>query len=160
MGANILYADRGHPVAAPHLDGTIANYVIGLMYYSVLTGKSPIGLSGKAYKLGNQEDEELRIALQTAVWEDELIAKVRQRVVGVEREATLLGDHRWVPPKVVGSIGLLTTWYARLDAREVASADSKGTPEFGPRLRHRVRFMNHLPGHKDQAHNPSPIPTS
>jgi hypothetical protein len=69
VGANILYADRGHPVAAPHLDGTIANYVIGLMYYSVLTGKSPIGLSGKAYKLGNQEDEELRIALQTAVWD-------------------------------------------------------------------------------------------
>jgi hypothetical protein len=68
-GANILYADRSHPVAVPHLDGTIANYVIGLMYYSVLTGKSPIGLSGKAYKLGNEKDEELRNALQTAVWD-------------------------------------------------------------------------------------------
>ena len=68
-GANILYADRSHHVAVPHLDGTIANYVIGLMYYSVLTGKSPIGLSGKAYKLGNEKDEELRNALQTAVWD-------------------------------------------------------------------------------------------
>jgi hypothetical protein len=68
-GANILYADRSHPVAMPHLDGTIANYVIGLMYYSVLTGKNPIGLSGEAYKLGNEKDEELRKALQTAVWD-------------------------------------------------------------------------------------------
>jgi hypothetical protein len=68
-GANILYADRSHPVAAPHLDGTIGNYVIGLMYYSVLTGKSPIGLSGNAYKLRNEKDEELRNALQTAVWD-------------------------------------------------------------------------------------------
>ncbi len=69
VGANILYADRSHPVAMPHLDGTIANYVIGLMYYSVLTGKSPIGLSGEAYKLRNEKDEELRNALQTTVWD-------------------------------------------------------------------------------------------
>ena len=68
-GANILYADRHHPVAPPHLDGTIATYVMGLMYYSVLTGQSPIGLSGEAYQLGDARDEDLRRALQTAVWD-------------------------------------------------------------------------------------------
>jgi peptidoglycan/xylan/chitin deacetylase (PgdA/CDA1 family) len=68
-GANILYADRHHPVAAPHLDGTIATYVMGLMYYSVLTGQSPIGLSGDAYDLGDARDEALRQALQVAVWD-------------------------------------------------------------------------------------------
>ena len=67
-GANILYADRYHPVAQPHLDGTIATYVMGLMYYSILTGKSPIGLSGDAYKLGDKRDEPLRRALQSVVW--------------------------------------------------------------------------------------------
>jgi len=69
VGANILYADRHHPVAAPHLDGTIATYVMGLMYYSVLTGQSPIGLSGDAYDFGNARDEPLRRALQMAVWD-------------------------------------------------------------------------------------------
>jgi len=84
-GANILYADRSHPVAAPHLDGTIANYVIGLMYYSVLTGKSPIGLGGEAYDFGDEEDEELRKALQTTVWDvvrDHPHTGVRQRMDG------------------------------------------------------------------------------
>ena len=68
-GANLLYADRSHPVAAPHLDGTIANYVIGLTYYSVLTGKSPIGLSGAAYELADEKDVKLRTALQATVWD-------------------------------------------------------------------------------------------
>jgi len=68
-GANILYADRHHPVAAPHLDGTIATYVMGLMYYSVLTGQSPIGLSGDAYDFGDAKDEVLRNALQSVVWD-------------------------------------------------------------------------------------------
>jgi len=69
VGANILYADRHHPVAPPHLDGTIATYVMGLMYYSILTGQSPIGLSGNAYDFGDVRDEALRRALQTAVWD-------------------------------------------------------------------------------------------
>ncbi len=69
VGANIFYADRLHPVAQPHLDGTIATYVMGLMYYSVLTGDSPVGLSGDAYRFGHEADEELRHALQTAVWD-------------------------------------------------------------------------------------------
>ncbi len=68
-GANILYADRYHPVAPPHLDGTIATYVMGLMYYSVFTGQSSIGLSGNAYDFGDARDEALRHALQTAVWD-------------------------------------------------------------------------------------------
>ena len=68
-GANILYADRVHPVAQPHLDGTIATYVMGLMYYAILTGQSPIGLSGDAYDLGDARDEPLRRALQTVVWD-------------------------------------------------------------------------------------------
>lgn len=68
-GANILYADRHHPVAQPHLDGTIATYVMGLMYYSILTGQSPTGLSGNAYDFGDARDEALRRALQTAVWD-------------------------------------------------------------------------------------------
>jgi peptidoglycan/xylan/chitin deacetylase (PgdA/CDA1 family) len=68
-GANILYADRYHPVAPPHMDGTIATYVMGLMYYSILTGQSPIGLSGEAYELGDARDEALRRALQLAVWD-------------------------------------------------------------------------------------------
>ncbi len=68
-GANVLYADHYHPVAAPHMDGTIATYVMGLMYYSILTGQSPIGLSGDAYQLGDEKDEDLRHALQTTVWD-------------------------------------------------------------------------------------------
>ncbi|MCP4785490.1 MAG: polysaccharide deacetylase family protein [Fuerstiella sp.] len=68
-GANILYADRYHPVAPPHLDGTIATYVMGLMYYSVLTGQSPVGLSGDAYDFGDAKDEALRHALQSVVWD-------------------------------------------------------------------------------------------
>jgi hypothetical protein len=69
IGANLLYADRSHPVAQPHLDGTIANYVVGLMFYSVLTGESPVGLSGAAYKLSDERDFELRKALQATVWD-------------------------------------------------------------------------------------------
>ncbi len=42
---------------------------MGLMYYSVLTGQSPIGLSGDAYDLGDARDDNLRRALQTAVWD-------------------------------------------------------------------------------------------
>ncbi|MCP5114122.1 MAG: hypothetical protein GY953_25100 [bacterium] len=68
-GANILYADRSHPVVAPHLDGTIANYVMGLMFYAVLTGNSPVGLSGEPYELGDEADAELRGALQRTVWD-------------------------------------------------------------------------------------------
>lgn len=69
IGAVIFYADRSHPVKQPHLDGTIGNYVMGLMYYAVLTGKSPVGLSGEAYDFGDARDEGLRKALQEAVWD-------------------------------------------------------------------------------------------
>ena len=68
-GANLLYADRSHPVAQPHLDGIIANYAMGLMYYAVLTGKSPVGLSGSAYKLSDDQDVDLIKALQESVWD-------------------------------------------------------------------------------------------
>ena len=55
----------------PHriLTCTIATYVMGLMYYSVLTGQSPIGLSGDAYDFGDAKDEALRHALQSVVWD-------------------------------------------------------------------------------------------
>jgi len=55
------------------------------MYYSVLTGKSPIGLGGQAYDFGDEEDEELRKALQTAVWDvvrDHPHTGVRKRIDG------------------------------------------------------------------------------
>jgi peptidoglycan/xylan/chitin deacetylase (PgdA/CDA1 family) len=68
-GANLLYADRSHPVAPPHLDGTIANYAMGLMFYAALTGDSPVGLSGEAYKLSDEHDAELIKVLQEAVWD-------------------------------------------------------------------------------------------
>jgi len=87
-GANILYADRVHPVAQPHLDGTIATYVMGLMYYSILTGQSPIGLSGTAYDFGDEADEALRRALQTTVWDvvrEHPYTGVKDRVRGVRR---------------------------------------------------------------------------
>lgn len=87
-GANILYADRHHPVAPPHLDGTIATYVMGLMYYSVLTGQSPIGFSGDAYDFGDPRDEALRHALQIAVWDvvrEHPYTGVRAQVSGVSK---------------------------------------------------------------------------
>ena len=68
-GANLLYADRSHPVAPPHLDGTIANYAMGLMFYAVLTRDSPVGLSADAYKLSDEHDAALIKALQETVWD-------------------------------------------------------------------------------------------
>ncbi|MFL3656995.1 MAG: polysaccharide deacetylase family protein [Opitutales bacterium] len=89
-GANILYADRHHPVAAPHLDGTIATYIMGLMYYSVLTGQSPIGLSGEAYDFDDPRDEALRHSLQTAVWD-----VVRKHpYTGVKAQASIVSENK------------------------------------------------------------------
>ena len=68
-GANILYADGIHPVANPHLDGNISNYTIALTHCAVLTGKSPMGLSGRAYGLDDEEDATLIKALQGTVWD-------------------------------------------------------------------------------------------
>ena len=69
LGANIFYADRVHPVKMPHTGATIGNYVYGLMYYAVLTGKTPVGLSGANYQLDDEKDKELIKALQQAVWD-------------------------------------------------------------------------------------------
>jgi hypothetical protein len=69
LGANIFYADRVHPVKRPHTGATIGNYVYGLMYYSVLTGRTPVGLSGVNYELDDEKDKELITALQQAVWD-------------------------------------------------------------------------------------------
>jgi hypothetical protein len=68
-GANILYADGIHPVERPHLDGNISNYALGLTHFAVLTGRNPVGLSGKAYGLDDEEDAALIGALQQAVWD-------------------------------------------------------------------------------------------
>jgi len=69
LGANVFYADNVHPVKKPHVDATIGNYVYALMYYSVLTGRTPVGLSGAVYKLDDEKDKELIAALQQAVWD-------------------------------------------------------------------------------------------
>jgi len=69
LGANIFYADRVHPVKRPHTGATIGNYVYGLMYYAVLTGRTPVGLSGTEYQLDDKKDKELIRALQEAVWD-------------------------------------------------------------------------------------------
>lgn len=69
LGANIFYADSVHPVKKPHTDATIGNYVYGLMYYAVLTGKTPVGLSGAEYQLDDEKDKALIKALQEGVWD-------------------------------------------------------------------------------------------
>jgi hypothetical protein len=68
-GANILYADGIHPNPIPHLTGNIANYAIAMTHLAVLTGRSPVGLSGKLYGLDDEKDAALIRALQETVWD-------------------------------------------------------------------------------------------
>jgi len=68
-GANILYADGIHPNPIPHLTGNISNYAVALTHVAVLTGNSPVGLSGKLYGLDDAKDAALINALQQTVWD-------------------------------------------------------------------------------------------
>ena len=68
-GANLLYADGIHPNPIPHLMGNVANYVLGLTHFAVLSGQSPLGMSGRRYGLDDTADAALIKALQQAVWD-------------------------------------------------------------------------------------------
>ena len=68
-GVNIFYADGIHPNPIPHLEGNVANYVNGLTIYSVLSGQTPVGMSGANYGLDDQLDASLMKALQQTIWQ-------------------------------------------------------------------------------------------
>ena len=68
-GINIFYADGIHPNPMPHLEGNVANYVNGLTICTVISGKSPVGLTGSIYGLNDVRDAALIKSLQETVWE-------------------------------------------------------------------------------------------
>lgn len=67
-GVNAFYADGIHPNPMPHLDGNVANYVNGITFCTVVSGKPPFGLPGSIYGLDDGEDAALIRALQETVW--------------------------------------------------------------------------------------------
>ncbi len=66
-GINIFYADGIHPNPMPHLDGNVANFVNGMTICSVISGRSPLGLTGSIYSLDDQRDAVLIKSLQETV---------------------------------------------------------------------------------------------
>lgn len=68
-GANVLYADRIHLNPMPHLEGTVGTYAVSMTMLSVLTGRSPVGLSGQLYGFDDTKDAPLIAALQQTVWD-------------------------------------------------------------------------------------------
>jgi len=68
-GINILYADRIHMNPIPHLEGTVGTYAVAMTVMSVLTGSSPVGLTGRIHRLDDVKDAALIKALQETVWE-------------------------------------------------------------------------------------------
>ena len=68
-GVNVFYADGIHPNPMPHLTGNVPNYVNGLTICAVLSGKSPVGMTGAIYGMDDEGDAALIRALQETVWE-------------------------------------------------------------------------------------------
>ena len=68
-GVNILYADPIHLNPIPHQMNSLGIFVSGTSVATGLTGKSPVGLSAKAYGLDDPTDAPLLRAIQETIWE-------------------------------------------------------------------------------------------
>lgn len=68
-GVNVLYADGIHLNPQPHKGSTLGIFISGSTIYTVLSGQSPIGMSGAAYDLDDEKDAALIRAVQETIWE-------------------------------------------------------------------------------------------
>jgi len=68
-GVNVLYADAIHLNPIPHKGDTLGIFISGTTMYAVLSGQSPVGLSGKPYGLDDEQDAELIRAVQQTIWD-------------------------------------------------------------------------------------------
>jgi hypothetical protein len=68
-GVNVLYADAGHFNPMPHQSGTLGIFISGTTLYTVLSGRSPVGLSAAGYGLDDKLDAELIKAVQQTIWD-------------------------------------------------------------------------------------------
>lgn len=66
-GVNILYADGHHLNPMPHQMDSLGIFVSGTCVATALTGKSPVGLSGKAYGLDDDLDAGLIQSIQEVI---------------------------------------------------------------------------------------------